>query len=49
MLPRYRSLEAVYSQRWDQVENFMPGKGLGVELHPWTELVEPADQAMARW
>jgi glycosyltransferase involved in cell wall biosynthesis len=49
MLPRYRSLEAVYDQRWDEVENFMPGKGLGVSLTPWTDRVAPPDQTIARW
>lgn len=49
MLPRYRSLAAVYEQRWDDVENFMPGKGRGVSLRPWTELVEPADRVVKRW
>lgn len=49
MVPRYRSLEAVYAQRWAEVENFMPGKGRGVHLSPWSELVAPADQVIARW
>jgi hypothetical protein len=49
MVPRYRSLEAVYAGRWDEVENFMPGKGNGVELRPWSTLVSPADQVIARW
>jgi hypothetical protein len=49
MLPRYRSLEAVYAQRWDEVENFMPGEGLGVTVTPWTDLVPPEDQVIARW
>jgi hypothetical protein len=49
MLPRYRSLEAVYSQRWDEVENFMPGKRSGVAPVPWTSLVDEADTSIARW
>ena len=49
MLPRYRSLEAVYAQRWDEVENFVPGKRVGVTLTPWTDLVDPADHVIARW
>jgi hypothetical protein len=50
MLPRYRSLEAVYAGRWEEVENFMPGRErFGVELHDWSELVDPADRRVARW
>lgn len=49
MIPRYRSLEAVYSGRWDDVENFMPGKGNGVSLQPWSERVDAADRVVARW
>ncbi len=49
MLPRYRSFEAVYAQRWAEVEDFMPGKSYGVTLTPWTELVSPADQDIERW
>jgi hypothetical protein len=50
MLPRFRSLEAVYAQRWDEVENFMPGRPAhGVELAPWTDVVDAADTEVARW
>jgi hypothetical protein len=49
MLPRYRSFDAVYAQRWDEVENFVPGKSRGVSLTPWTQLVSPADQVIERW
>jgi hypothetical protein len=49
MVPRYRSLEAVYAQRWDEVENFLPGKGVGVTLRRWDELVDASDQTIARW
>jgi hypothetical protein len=49
MVPRYRSLEAVYAQRWGEVENFMPGKGHGVTLVPWSELVSESDRHVARW
>ena len=42
MLPRFRSLEAVYAGDWDRVENFMPGRPpMGVTLRPWRDLVEP--------
>lgn len=49
MIARYRSLEAVYAQRWQEVENFMPGKGRGVSLARWDTLVDPADRHIARW
>ena len=49
MVPRYRSLDAVYSQRWDEVENFMPGKGKGVSVAAWDSLVDPADRHIVRW
>lgn len=50
MLPRFRSLEAVYARRWDEVENFMPGRpDHGVTLVPWTDLVDPGDTEVARW
>ena len=50
MLPRFRSLDAVYRGDWDRVENFMPGREeRGVALRPWTELVAPADRRVARW
>jgi hypothetical protein len=37
---RYRSLDAVYRQDWDQVIDFVSGNK-GVKLRHWTELVEP--------
>lgn len=40
MLPRFRSLDAVYAGEWDRVENFLPGRpARGVALLPWNELV----------
>lgn len=42
MLPRFRSLEAVYAGDWDHVENFMPGSPpMGVTLSPWRDQVDP--------
>lgn len=50
MLPRFRSLDAVYRGAWDEVENFLPGREeRGVVLRPWTELVAPDDRRVARW
>jgi hypothetical protein len=48
MYARYRSFEAVYAQDWPNVENHIT-RSLGVAPRPWTELVEPADLAVARW
>jgi hypothetical protein len=49
MLARFRSLEAVYAQRWAEVDNFMPGAGLGVSVVPWDELVDVEDRRISRW
>ncbi len=60
MLARFRSLDAVYSQDWTRVENFLaldpmcsqfesPPPASGVNLRPWTELVEPQHQQVLRW
>jgi hypothetical protein len=50
MLPRYRSLDAVYRQQWDAVENFMPGaERHGVHLCDWESLVEDRDRHIERW
>jgi hypothetical protein len=47
---RSQTLGHVYAQRWDQVENLRRrGRRLGVDLTPWTELVEPADRDVKRW
>ena len=50
MTRRYRTIENVYTQRWDQVDGLRRrGARFGVELQPWESLVEPADQSSARW
>ena len=49
MLARFRSLEAVYAQRWDEVDNFMPGAETGVSVVPWDQLVDAEDRSIARW
>ena len=49
MLARFRSLEAVYAQRWDEVDNFMPGADPGVSVVPWDQLVDAEDRSIARW
>jgi glycosyltransferase involved in cell wall biosynthesis len=50
MLPRFRSLGAVYAQDWNNVENFMPSHPpRGVALKPWEELVESEHQHIRRW
>jgi hypothetical protein len=49
MLARYRSLEAVYAQKWDDVDNFMPGADRGVSVVPWDLLVNAEDRVIARW
>jgi hypothetical protein len=50
MTKRHRTLDAVYAQRWDAVENLRrDGEPLGVRPEPWTTLVEPADARFATW
>ncbi len=60
MLARFRSLDAVYTQDWAKVENFVvldpmyymldsPPPALGVSLRPWTEVVEAEHQHVLRW
>jgi hypothetical protein len=51
MQPRFRSLEAVYDGRWDEVENYRPAPwpSHGVDLVPWEELAGPEDAPSARW
>ena len=60
MLARFRSLDAVYSQDWASVHNFIaldpmgsalasPPSARGVRLRPWAELVAPEHQPVARW
>jgi hypothetical protein len=60
MLTRMRSIEAVYSQQWDRVENFIaldpayptldwaPPR-FGVKLRRWSEQVEPEHVHVLRW
>jgi hypothetical protein len=48
MYARHQSLEAVYAKDWANVQNHMT-RGLGVSPRPWSELVDPADLAVARW
>jgi glycosyltransferase involved in cell wall biosynthesis len=60
MLTRFRSLDAVYSQRWADVENFIALDPMyetmnprppvrGVHPKPWAESVEPEHQHVLRW
>jgi hypothetical protein len=50
MSKRHRSLDAVYAQRWDAVENLRrDGERLGVEPQPWATLVDAADATYATW
>jgi hypothetical protein len=48
MYARYRSFEAVYAQKWDAVDNHLT-RDIGVSPRPWSELVDPVDQPVARW
>ena len=51
MLARARALDAVYAQRWHDVETMATRDGgviQGVTLAPWTELVPPQDRKVAR-
>jgi hypothetical protein len=50
MSKRHRTLDAVYSQRWSDVENLLrEGEPVGVDPEPWRALVDPADAAYAVW
>ena len=50
MLPRFRSLDAVYAQDWGRVENFIASPPVpGVRLAPWTEMVDEPHQHVLRW
>jgi hypothetical protein len=50
MTKRHRTLDAVYAQRWEAVENLLrEGESLGVQPEPWTTLVDPAHAAYATW
>ncbi len=60
MLTRFRSLDAVYSQDWARVGNFItvdpmcgllesPPPASGVSLRPWTEMVATEHQHVLRW
>jgi hypothetical protein len=58
MLTRFHSLDAVYAQNWAKVENFVAldpvnatvkAPASGVNPKPWSEMVEPEHQPIARW
>ena len=50
MLSRVRSLDAVYAQDWNLVENFIVSPpARGVRLKPWAEIVEEPHQHVLRW
>jgi hypothetical protein len=50
MLPRFRSLDAVYTQDWGRVENFMPNEpAVGVQLKNWQDIVEAEHQHVRGW
>jgi hypothetical protein len=50
MLPRFRSLDAVYAQEWSRVENFIASPpALGVRVKPWAEMVEEPHRHVLRW
>jgi hypothetical protein len=50
MLARYRSLDAVYAGKWDEVHNFALGTdALGVHLSRWEDFVPPIDRPVKRW
>jgi hypothetical protein len=50
MYRRVHSLDAVYAQRWDQVEKQRDGISVtGVDLRPWQEQVSEKDALCARW
>lgn len=46
---RFRSLDAVYGQRWAEVDNQRRTAITGVQPRPWTTMVAEEDQAIARW
>jgi hypothetical protein len=46
---RFRSLEAVYEGRWDEVQRKGKGGVPGVNPRPWTEWVPPEDVGFSRW
>jgi glycosyltransferase involved in cell wall biosynthesis len=50
MTKRHRTLDAVYAQRWEEVENLRRhGASLGVRPEPWDRIVDPADAVFATW
>jgi len=60
ILARFRSMDAVYSQNWAEVVNFIlldpiassleeSLPAFGVTLKPWHEMVEPEHQNVLRW
>jgi hypothetical protein len=47
---RFRTLDRVYAQQWDAVENLRRrGRTVGVNPLPWSDLVDPRDRDSARW
>jgi glycosyl transferase family 2 len=47
---RVHTLDAVYGQRWAEVERQAgAGQLVGVDLHPWPELVTDENAHIARW
>jgi hypothetical protein len=47
---RFRTLSAVYAQRWDRVENLdRRGEPIGVAPVPWAETVDAEDARYAVW
>ena len=50
MSKRHRTIDAVYSRRWNDVENLLrEGASVGVEPAPWHSLVDPADATYSVW
>ena len=50
MLPRFRSLDAVYAHDWSRVENFMPTQPpIGVALKHWHELLGKEHHLVRNW
>jgi len=49
-LRRFRSLDAVYAQRWAEVDNLRRDpQSVGVRPDSWFEIADPAERGFARW